>query len=164
MTHHAPLTLVVGLGNPILTDDAVGWRVVEVLETMLGPFKSSVDLVQACVGGLSLAEMMVGYQHVVVVDAMMSGKYAVGTVKHLPLTDLSSTLNVASTHDTNLVTALDALRQYGAMLPANDAIHVIAIESRDVWTFAEQCSPEVEASVPEAAGHVLRVLEKIGLS
>lgn len=164
MTHHAPLTLVVGLGNPILSDDAVGWRVVEALETMLGSLESSVTLAQACVGGLSLAEMMVGYQHVIVVDAMMTGKYAVGTVKHLPLTDLSATLNVASAHDTNLITALDALRQYGAALPTNDAIHVIAIESRDVWTFAEQCSPEVEASIPGAAGQVLRLLGKIGVS
>ena len=38
---------------------------------------------QACVGGLSLAEVMVGYERAIVVDAMLTGKHAVGTVKQL---------------------------------------------------------------------------------
>ena len=118
MSHHAPLTLVVGLGNPILTDDAVGWRVVDSLEKVLGSQAEAVTLMQACVGGLSLAEMMVGYERAIVVDAMLTGKHAVGTVKQLPLSDLSMALNLASAHDTNLITALNALRRYGAKLPA----------------------------------------------
>ena len=72
-------------------------------------------------------------------------------------------LNLASAHDTNLITALNALRRYGAKLPGNDAIEVVAVEARDVWTFGERCSAEVEASIPVAVEMGKRLLEKTGL-
>lgn len=161
MTHHAPLTLVVGLGNPILSDDSVGWRVVEALRQSLPGEQiapgSPIKLTEACVGGLALAEMMVGYERVVVIDAMLTGSYAPGTVNHLELKDMPGTLNLASAHDTNLITALDTLRRYGAACPDDGAIQLVAIEALDVWTFSEQCSPQVEASIPVAAA-IVRIL------
>ena len=65
---------------------------------------------------------------------------------------------MASAHDTNMITALRALRRFGAELPSEDAIAIVAIEAQDVWTFAEQCTPAVEESLPEAASLALRVL------
>ena len=52
-------TLVVGLGNPILGDDGVGWRVIDELD---GMEHAEASLQQACVGGVSLMEIMVGYR------------------------------------------------------------------------------------------------------
>jgi hydrogenase maturation protease len=158
-------TLVVGLGNPILSDDGIGWRVAQRVREQLSEcvsdspsVGSSVRVVEASVGGLSLAELLVGYRRAVVIDAIMSREHAPGTVYCLKLTDLPGTLNTASAHDTNLITALHALRRFGAEVPADEAVDVVAVEAQDVTTFAEECTPVVAASIPVAASAVMQLL------
>ncbi|MBP8974214.1 MAG: hydrogenase maturation protease [Anaerolineae bacterium] len=159
-------TLVIGLGNPILSDDGVGWQVAEqVRQALEGQRRNgsslthdSVHVTEACVGGLSLAEMLIGYERAVIVDAIMTGNVPPGTVHELKLGDLPGTLNMASAHDTNLVTALRALRRYGARVPSDENIDIIAVEAQDVWTFREGCTPEVQGGLAEAVALVLRLV------
>ncbi len=154
-------TVVVGLGNPILSDDGVGWRVAEAVQERLRadpPLAQRVDVVRASVGGLALAELLVGRRRAIIVDAIMTQGGVPGRVYTLRLPDLPGTLNSASAHDTNLRTALAALRRFGAALPPDEAIEVVAVEAADVWTFAERCTPAVAASVPRAAEMVLALL------
>jgi hydrogenase maturation protease len=162
-------TLVVGLGNPILSDDGIGWRVAQRLREELGGFSSdgpsaalSIHVVEASVGGLSLAELLIGYQRAVVIDAIMARVDVPGTVYCLKLIDLPGTLNIASTHDTNLITALHALRRFGAEVPADEAVDIVAVEAQDVTTFAEVCTPAVSASIPSAVSAVMRLLRRHG--
>ena len=61
-------TLVVGLGNPILGDDGVGWRVIDELDELE---HDDASLQQACVGGVSLMELLVGYRRAIIVDAII---------------------------------------------------------------------------------------------
>jgi hydrogenase maturation protease len=154
--------IVIGLGNPILSDDGVGWRVVQHLQAELEtqPNSPPVHIVEACVGGLSLAELLVGFRRAVIVDAIMTGNVAPGTVLTLGLSDLPGTLNSASAHDTNLTTALRALRRFGADLPPDEAIGIVAIEAQDVWTFSETCTPPVEQSIPVAVAAVWSLLQR----
>jgi hydrogenase maturation protease len=154
-------TLVVGLGNPILSDDGIGWRIVARVRELLfsdPAFDSRVEVMEVCVGGLTLAEMFVGYDHVIVVDAIMTSCSPAGTVYHLGLADMLGTLNMTSAHDTNLATALRALRRFGADIPTDGAIDIVAVEAQDVWTFSEECTPEVEASVPVAVEKVMGLI------
>jgi len=65
-------TLVIGLGNPILGDDGVGWKVAKELTTLIDP-DTSVEIDCASLGGLSLMERMLGYQRVIVIDSMETG-------------------------------------------------------------------------------------------
>lgn len=149
-------TIVVGLGNPILTDDGVGWHVVEQLRRSF--YSPSVHVTEACVGGLSLAEMLVGYRRAIIVDAIITGNHPPGTISHLTLESFPGTLNTASAHDTNLPTALVALRRFQADLPGDDAIDVVAVEAHDVLTFGEQCTPAVERSISAAVEVLLSLL------
>ena len=155
-------TLVVGLGNPILSDDGVGWRVATAVQARLreAPFEGRrVDVIRTSLGGLALAELLVGYRCAIIVDAIMRQNGVPGEVYALRLDTLQGTLNSASAHDTNLRTALVALRRFGAEdLPTDETICVVAIQAADVWTFAEQCTPAVAASVPRATELVLDLL------
>jgi hydrogenase maturation protease len=159
--------LVIGLGNPILSDDGIGWQVAEqvrrVLDSQMAegsrPARLAVHVTEACVGGLSLAEMLIGYESAVIIDAIMTGNALPGTVHELKLGDLPGTLNMASAHDTNLATALRALRRYGAAVPADEDIDIVAVEAQDVWTFREGCTPEVRNSLAEAVERVLRLVD-----
>ncbi len=70
-------TLVLGMGNPILGDDGVGVRIAQEVQVAL-PADAGVDVSEACVGGLSLMERMVGYDTVILVDALCTGSRASG--------------------------------------------------------------------------------------
>jgi hydrogenase maturation protease len=53
-------TLILGLGNPILTDDGVGVLVAEQVRARL-PEDTHIDITEVSVGGLTLMETMIGY-------------------------------------------------------------------------------------------------------
>ena len=65
-------TLVLGLGNPLVTDDSVGLRVVEGTEAVLAD-RSDVEVSEDYWGGLRLMERMIGFDRVIVVDAIHTG-------------------------------------------------------------------------------------------
>ena len=156
--------LIIGLGNPILTDDAIGWRVAGALRDKLRDYAAlaaSVEIIEACLGGLSLAEMMVDYTRVIVIDAIMTRDIVPGTVFSFKLTDLPGTLNTASVHDTNLATALDILRRYGAVVPDDSAVDIVAVEAKEVMIFSEACTPAVEASIPAATETAFQLIRAI---
>jgi hydrogenase maturation protease len=154
-------TLVIGLGNPILKDDGVGIWTARRVRKMLPP-GAEVDVVEVSVGGLALMEAMVGYQRVVLIDAIMTADGQPGQVYQLGLRDLPETLNTRSAHDADLRTALRVGRQLGARLPADEDIHIVAIESSDVTTFGETPTPAVADAIPKAAQIALRLLSNSG--
>ena len=148
-------TLVVGLGNPILGDDGVGWRVIDELD---GREHGDASLQQACVGGVSLMEIMVGYRHAIIVDAVIDPTEAPGSVWCRPLVDVETRVasHLDSTHDATLPAALEAGRAMGAELPTEIDVVGIVIERGDV--FGDELSDAVEAAIPVAATAVEEAL------
>jgi hydrogenase maturation protease len=155
-------TLVVGLGNPILSDDAIGIRVAQaVRERVSDP---EVEFLEASLGGLSLAERLEGYDRAVLIDAIQTrgqrsplGDGEPGTVYRLTLDDLP-TYNADGAHDASLKTALQVFRQQGGHVP--DEIAIIAIEAVNMLDFGETLTPEVEAAIPAAVDAVLAELDQ----
>ncbi len=154
-----PHTLILGLGNPILGDDGVGWRVAEAVQTRLSTLNSPVEVDFASLGGLSLMERMLGYEHVVLVDCLETGANPIGTVQSMPLADLANPTagHSASAHDTSLITALEAAKTMGAEIPSR--VDVVTIEAKNTYDFSEDLSPEIAAAVPVATQVVLRLLD-----
>ena len=148
-------TLIIGLGNSLLRDDAVGLRVASQVRAALGG-REDVEVVEEACGGLRLMERMVGFDRAILIDAIRSGRPP-GTVVTLDPREID-TQHSASSHDVNLPTALALGRRTGARLPADDRLSVIAIEAEDVETFGEEMTAAVEAAVPSAAARVLTVL------
>lgn len=148
-------TLVVGLGNPILGDDGVGWRVIDELDRRN---HGEASLQQACVGGVSLMEILVGYRHAIIVDAVIDPAAAPGSVWCRPLAEVETRLasHLDSTHDAPLPAALEAGRALGAELPSDIEVVGIVIERGDV--FGEELSDVVEAAVSVAATAVEEAL------
>lgn len=150
-------TLVLGLGNPIVRDDAVGLRVARALQTCLAG-RQDVEVAEDYWGGLRLMERMVGYDRAVVIDAICTGA-APGTIRRLRVDDIP-TQRSASAHDVNLPTALALGRQSGLALPSDDRIALVGIEAQDIIHFGEELTPEVEAALPEAIRRVLEILDE----
>ncbi len=154
-----PRTLVLGLGNPLLGDDGVGWRVAEAAQAN-GPSACNVEFDWHAGGGLALMERLMGYDRAILVDALQTGCGPVGSVHACPLEALGNPLagHLASAHETSLQTALDVGRRLGAALPSQ--IIVVGVEAQTVFEFSEQLSPAVAAAVPIAAARVRQLLEE----
>lgn len=146
-------TLVLGLGNPILTDDGIGVYVVrEVAARWAG---AGVEFQEACVGGLRLLEVITGYDRLILVDAIQTRDGVPGQVYRLAADDPRASLHAGSTHDLSFRGALAWGRRIGMALPPDDAITIIAIEADDVLTFGEALTPAVAAGAPAAVEAVL---------
>jgi hydrogenase maturation protease len=154
-------TLVIGLGNPILGDDGVGWKIAEEVETQLSNFQpptSNIEIDCVALGGLSLMERMVGYEHAIVIDAIGTGQHAPGEVYHFDLDDLydPASGHTTAAHDMSLMMAMKMGRSLGAELPQH--VTVVAVESPYTYDFTEELTPPVRAAVPVAAQVVLELL------
>ncbi len=156
-------TLVVGLGNPILTDDGVGVKVAYAVEDALGAnIPSNITVTEASVGGLRLMELMIGYDRVILIDAIMTQNGCdYGFIHQLTLDDLrqiTPTEHSASAHDTSLVTALDTGERLGLHMPKK--FEIIAIEVENVMDFNNEPTPAVAKSIPVVTAMVLDSLRQ----
>jgi hydrogenase maturation protease len=149
-------TIIIGLGNPLVTDDSVGLRVTAELRDRLGG-REDVVVVEDYWGGLRLMEQMVGYDRAIVIDAIVTGATP-GVIHRLAAGDVP-TQRTASSHDMTLTTALTLGRQAGLRLPQDEDILIFGIEAEDVVNFGETCTPAVAATVPQAVEEVLAALE-----
>jgi hydrogenase maturation protease len=156
--------LIIGLGNPLLSDDGVGWHVAERVKEQLNceaqiDSKQSVEIDTLSGGGLSLMERLVGYDRAILIDAIQSGQ-PVGSVSVFQLEQLDNPFagHLGSTHETNLKTALEIGRQLNAHLPQPGTVTIVAIEAQTVYDFSEQLSPPVAAAVPAAVQAVLQLI------
>jgi hydrogenase maturation protease len=156
--------VVIGLGNPILGDDGVGWRVAETVRERLSRARAGrgagegVEVDCCALGGLGLMERLVGYDSAIVIDALTTDQLPPGTLTCGRLEDLpgAETAHSSSAHDASLPVALDLGRRMGARLPAT--VLVVGIAAAQVYEFSEVLTPAVQAAVPRAAQAVLDLL------
>lgn len=154
----ASKTLILGLGNPILTDDGVGIHVVRAVA--VGARCEGVTFAEASVGGLRLLDILSGYDRVILVDAIQTPEGQPGAIYLLHPNDLRASLHSGSTHDLSLPGALALGRQLGLVLPADEAVTIVAVEVKDVLTFGESCTPAVAAAIPTAVRMVLACIQR----
>lgn len=154
-------TIVIGLGNPILTDDGVGVKVAYEVEARLGNNRpSNLTITEASVGGLRLMELLEGYDRAIIIDAIQTQNgHPIGSIFTMDLADLreiSPTQHSASAHDTSLVNALDAGKEMGMKLP--EEIAIFAVEVKNIMDFSETPTPAVAAAIPKVTEMVLGIL------
>jgi hydrogenase maturation protease len=151
-------TLILGLGNPILGDDGVGiYTVRAVRERLKG--RVGVDIKEVSLGGLRLMEEILGYDRVIIVDAIMTGRGAVGEIYRVSPQNLKGTLHLSSPHDLNFTTALELGRVYAPEDVPKEII-IYAIEVVENLIFAEELSSEVKTAGLKAVEMIVRELNE----
>lgn len=154
-------TLVVGLGNPLLGDDGVGWRIAEQVRRETAGAGGSVEVDCLAVGGLHLMERLVGYRCAVLIDAITTGRLPVGSLLCFAPEDLPNLTgeHLSSVHDATLRTALSVGRSLGLSLP--ETILIFGVEAEPTFDFGEALSPAVEASVSHVTDQIMEFLDQV---
>ncbi|MBN1328447.1 MAG: hydrogenase maturation protease [Candidatus Heimdallarchaeota archaeon] len=152
--------LILGIGNPILSDDGVGIHVVRKLQKKYSNV-TSLEFDELSTGGLSLAERFIGYKKVIIIDALALENGIPGEIHKLSIDEFKSTIHTYCVHDCNLPTAFDILKKElePDMLP--EEVLIIGIEAKNFDEFSETLSPEVEKAVPKAISLVEDEIRKI---
>jgi len=148
-------TLVLGLGNPVLTDDAVGLLAVREAER-LSVGTPGATFREASIAGFDLLEMLAGYDVAIIVDAIHTGKAPPGAIHDLTPADLASSSRLVAAHEIGLGTALALGERLGAAMPKD--VVILAVEIEDDLTLGEQPTPMVAAAIPAVAARILKEL------
>jgi hydrogenase maturation protease len=156
-------TIVLGMGNPILSDDCVGLRVAQAvsawLETAEGaPYRPIVTVEESSLAGFSLLDLLAGQERAIIVDSILTREGIPGSIYRLSTDDFNTTVRLRSPHDINLFTALELGRQMGVIMPSD--VVILAIEAADTTTFGESCTPQVEEAIPKALAAVVEEVRR----
>jgi hydrogenase maturation protease len=153
MSEHAcasGATIVLGLGNPVRYDDAVGLRVAEAVERLLDAEPlPGVRVATSTRAGLELIDLLSGASRAVIVDCLVVPDPVPGRVTRLTLDDVAGSARLVGAHDVTVATAFKFARAAGVPMP--DAVDIYAIEAADVDRIEEGLSPAVAAAVPALA-------------
>jgi hydrogenase maturation protease len=158
-------TVLLGMGNPILRDDAVGIRLAHDFKRRYGAL-ADLDVIAECsVGGLNLLGLIDGYDQMIAVDSIKTRGGIAGSWYRFTLADLRETMHLSNIHDANFATAVELGRRLGMAVPAAPSCHVFAVEILDNLTFDETMSEILELAYPALAAEILpEILELVGVA
>jgi len=143
-------TVVVGLGNPILSDDGIGIHVVNRAERLLEGSVAGVDFTLNHSGGIDLLDELEGYKRAIIVDCIITGKVDPGTCVICDIRNEKriSTDRLTISHGLSLPDIIEAGRMCGYSMP--ESVMVLGVEAADITTFSEEPTAQVASSIDEA--------------
>ena len=150
-------TLILGMGNSILSDDAVGLKVAEIIYQTLGA-PSDIDLKLAENGGMDLLELFIGYDRLFVIDSIKTGKVEPGSVVKLDFESQIGSHRITRTHDVSLFDCIAMGRELGKDMPSE--IQIFGIEIKENETFSEELSPEIENNMERIVKEIIEEIIK----
>jgi hydrogenase maturation protease len=142
MSSHQKKILLLGVGNDILGDDAVGLLAVRGL---YDEFHTSADIVEAAMGGLQLMELLEGYKKVLILDAIVTAEHPCGTILELSKEEFKHTVAIAP-HMVSMPESLQLAEKLG--IPFPEEIRILAMEIEDPYELREGLSSLVEQALP----------------
>lgn len=146
--------LILCLGNPTVSDDAVAHVIAAELENRIDDPNITIETAQA--GGPALLDLMTGYDSVIVVDGIKTGMHKPGEITYFQPEDYDTTRRGTAGPDMSFFEALKLGRRKDLRVP--DEIRIIAIEIEDNMTVREELTPEVAKAVLPAVQTVLNLV------
>ena len=149
--------LVLGLGNDILSDDAVGLNVAREIRQHLSD-ADGIEVQETSEMGLSLLDYIVGFDDLVLVDAVQTGQAPPGFLHEFDVSQLK-VLPVLSPHFLGVGEVVTLGRQLGLRVPRQ--VKIFAIEVKDPFTVGVCMTPPLRRVLPSIASRVLAVARRL---
>ncbi len=147
-------TLVLGLGNELAGDDAIGLLVARTLRAELA---ETVDVVESSASGMALIEIFSGYDRALVVDSIKTGRKPPGTITELTLAEVGRVV-APSLHHAGLPEMAAVADRLGLDFPAET--RVLAIEVVDPYTIGATLSEPVAGALDELVRRAREQIER----
>jgi len=152
-----------GLGNPLLRDDAVGLAVVAELTRLLAQEPvPGVDVLASTRAGFELIDLLHGYACAVIVDCLTLPDPQPGRVRCLGIEAVGGSARLINAHEISIGTAFRLAEQMGIPMPRT--VRIVGIEAADTSTIAEGLTPEVAAVVVPLARQIHTDLKRCASS
>ena len=135
-------TLILGLGNPILSDDGVGIKIARGIKER----RPEVEVVETCEAGIALLDHIAGYDKLVIIDSIKTGQGKPGELYKVKPEGFKPATDLSLSHGVDIATAFEVGERLGCGMP--QAVSIYAVEVKDNLTFAEECTEEVEKTIP----------------
>jgi hydrogenase maturation protease len=144
--------LVLGLGNELLKDDAVGIRVAERLQ---GMFPAEVEVRSTSLFGLALLDELMGREKVLLIDSYIPAEFIGSEIQERNLDEVGEAQST-SPHFVGLGEIREVMRELGLGFPRE--VRVLAIPVSDPITFSTEMTPAVAARVEEAVTRARQIV------
>jgi hydrogenase maturation protease len=139
-------TVVLGLGNPVLSDDGVGLVVAAEVKRLLATQPiPGVDVLASTRAGFELIDLLRGYARAIVVDCLTLPDPVPGRVRRLKLDDVAGSARLINAHEISIETAFRLAERLGIPMPRE--VELLAVEGEDTTTLHEGLTPAVAAAV-----------------
>ena len=149
-------TLILGIGNPIMGDDGVGFHIAQELANEIKD--ENIDVKDTGIDGLNLLELIVGYDKVIIIDAIMTDDGETGEIYKLRPENFVRTVHPSSSlHNINLATAVEIGKNFLAE-QAPEEIVVFAVNIQEVTGFTEEMTRQVREAIPKTVNLILEEL------
>jgi hydrogenase maturation protease len=142
-------TLVLGIGNPIVTDDAVGLKVAQMIKRA----NPELEVVEACSGAMGLFDYITECDRLIIVDSVKTEGGKPGSLYKVELEDLKPKLNHAASHGLDIASAFKLGEGLGYRMPRSVSIYAVEVE--DNTNFGEGCTKEVSDRIPQIAAEIM---------
>ena len=143
-------TLVLGIGNPILTDDGVGIKIAQKLKEG----KPELEVIETSETGIALLDFITGYSKLIIIDSIEIEKGKPGDLYKLELEDLKPSKIFSSSHGIGIATAFELGKELGYKMPEHISIYAVGI--KDNSTFGEDCTQELKGKIPFIALQIIK--------
>ena len=144
-------TLILGLGNPYLSDDSAGLKVIKLLEERLS--NPDIALYETSLAGINLLDILVDHDKAIIVDAIRTANGKPGSIYRLTPEEFDTSCHTTSSHDIGIIAAIELGKRLELAMPG--VIEIIGIEAKDVVTLTEDCTADVEAAIPVVAEMII---------
>lgn len=146
--------LVLGLGNDILADDAVGLMAARAVREDLAGL-GGVEVEETSMHGMALLDIFLGYDKAILLDAIQTGAHPPGTILELDPAKLGKVTS-PSPHFAGLPEMIATADQLALDFPAT--FRILAVEVADPHTIGGAMTPEVAQAVPELARRAIALV------
>lgn len=147
-----PKTIVVGLGNDLIADDAVGVLAARALKAEPA---LCADVVETSMHGLALLDIFLGYDRAILLDAIQTGQRPPGAVIEIKTSELDPVM-APSPHFAGLPEMLELARQLQLEFPQE--FRIFAVEVADPHTIGGPMTPAVRDAIPSLCARVREAL------
>jgi hydrogenase maturation protease len=138
-------TLILGIGNTICSDDAVGIHVARALKEKIRC--AGLEIKETSEAPINLLDVMVDYEKVIIIDSIHAKDGTPGQVYRFTQRDLNKTSIPSLSHNVALPRIFSLGKRMGLRMPEHTVYYGIQIEE---VSFGEELSPKIKEAIPKA--------------